>query len=164
MTPAKRPRHAPETPRPAPKNARKGKGSAPRPAPVTWATARWELLDGGVLFTMPEPERVNAIWRRVGRRTIVSAKHRQDKQEAPLAFARAVPVDGDVWVSIHWHRARRAGDVDGRIKAALDLLTGVAYHDDAQVAALEVRRIDDVSEAARIEVLVRPMPTTWGGV
>jgi len=153
-----------ETPRPANQPPRKGKRSSTRPASLTWAEARWERCDDGVLFTMPEPERVNAIWRRVGRRTIVSAKHRQDKQDAPRVFARAVPVTGDVWVSLCWYRARRAGDVDGRIKAALDLLTGIAYHDDAQVAALDVRRIDDDTQAARLEVLVRPLPTGWAGV
>lgn len=164
MTPKNVPVKRRETPRPATKTPRKGKRSATRPAPLTWADARWELFDGGVLFTMPETERVNAVWRRARNRTIVSQRHRDDKAMAPLVFARAIPVDGDVWVSMHWHRSRRDGDVDGRIKTALDLLQGIAYHDDAQVAALDVRRIDDDTQAARLEVLVRPLPTMWGSV
>lgn len=135
----------------------RGKGSSTRPAPITWQTASCRATLTGWLFTLPVPERTNAIWRRWQGRTLVSAKHRQDKQVAPAVFGRCDPVACDVAVRITWYRARRSGDVDGRIKAALDLLRGVAYRDDAQVAELFIARVDDPTQPARLEIHVEPL-------
>jgi Holliday junction resolvase RusA-like endonuclease len=135
------------------------KGNHPKAPPITWQTASCRATPTGWLFTLPVPERTNAIWRSWKGRTLVSAKHRQDKQAAPAKFGRCQPLDGEVAVSITWYRARRAGDVDGRIKAALDLLRGIAYDDDRQVAELRIVRRDDPNEPARLDVLVEPCPT-----
>lgn len=130
----------------------------PKPTPITWATARVEMLpDGGWRFTMPVPERTNAIWRHWKGRTLVSARHRADKATAPRLWRFVAPFAGEVSVRMVWYRARKAGDVDGRIKAALDLLRGIAYGDDAQVAALAIERVDDATEPARLVVDVRAL-------
>lgn len=134
-----------------------GKGQSPRPAPITWQTASCRATATGWLFVLPVPERTNAIWRTWRGRTLVSARHRRDKKIAPTLFGRCDPVHCDVAVRITWYRARRTGDVDGRIKAALDLLRGVAYVDDRQVAELTIARHDDPTEPARLEVHVEPI-------
>ncbi len=170
-------RHRPELPRHATKTAKatRGKGrqlSTPdhsdttttvlrrgkRPAPITWADATVECSTaGGWVFTLPVTERVNACWRQYRGRTIVSARHRADKAAAPLAFRHAIPLAGDVRVTVTWYRERRAGDTDGRLKTALDLLTGHAYLDDAQVADVRIVRVDDEREPARLVVHVWPV-------
>lgn len=129
-----------------------------RPKPLTWADARCEATRDGWHFVLPVPERTNRVWRQVRGRTLVSAKHRQDKATAPKRFG-CDPLIGDVAVRMVWVRARRTGDVDSRIKATLDLLNGVAWHDDAQVAALQVVRVDDDTQPARVEVFVWPIDT-----
>lgn len=131
----------------------------PSPAkPITWADAYAEATQTGWHFVLPVPERVNAIWRQWNGRTLSSKRHRQDKAAAPARFAGIVPLEGDVAVRLVWVRARRQGDVDGRIKATLDLLKGVAFWDDAQVAELKIVRVDDGSPA-RMEVFVWPAAT-----
>lgn len=144
--------------RPVSRHKTPKQGSRLRPAEITWQTASCVATRTGWRFVLPVPERTNAIWRSWKGRTLVSAKHRQDKQAAPAMFGRCAPLDGDVAVSMTWFRARKTGDVDGRIKAALDLLRGVAYHDDRQVADLRIVRRDDPTQPARLEVHVEPLP------
>lgn len=132
----------------------KGQGGTPRP--ITWQTARCEATATGWQFVLPTPERTNAIWRQWKGRTLVSAKHRQDKRLAPAVFGTCAPMEGDVAVDIVWVRQRRTGDVDGRVKALLDLLRGVAYHDDAQVADLRIVRQDGGGRAPGMYVTVTP--------
>ena len=140
-----------ETARPATIGRRQGKDT--RPAPITWQTARCEATAVGWHFALPTPERTNAIWRQWKGRTLVSAKHRADKATAPQRFGIAEPFAGDVAVRMLWVRHRRSGDVDSRIKAALDLLTAMGvWHDDAQVARLEVERSDDPTRAPGLYV------------
>ena len=131
------------------------RGGQRRAAGITWANAHAEATATGWHFVLPVPERVNAIWRQWNGRTLSSKRHRQDKAAAPARFAGIVPLEGDVAVRLVWVRAQRRGDVDGRIKATLDLLKGVAFRDDAQVAELNIIRVDDGSPA-RMEVFVWP--------
>ena len=49
------------------------------------------------------------------------------KAQRPLVF------EGPVSVTIEMKRPNRPCDVDNRIKGALDVLSGLAYRDDAQV-------------------------------
>jgi Holliday junction resolvase RusA-like endonuclease len=126
-----------------------------RPAPITWSTARCEATATGYHFVLPIPERTNAMWRQWKGRTLSSAKHRADKATAPGRFGRLEPFRGDVAVRLVWVRQRRAGDVDSRVKAALDLLTVIGvWMDDAQVADLQVLRVDDPDKAPGLYVWV----------
>lgn len=132
-----------------------------RPAPITWATARCEATPDGWHFALPTPERTNAIWRQWKGRTLVSAKHREDKRVAPHRFGAVDPFRGDVAVRLVWVRHRRTGDVDSRVKAALDLLTAMGvWIDDAQVTDLRVIRSDDPDKAPGLYVWVWPADTT----
>ena len=58
-----------------------------------------------------------------------------------------VPLAGELAVAITWHRSQKSGDVDNRIKGALDLLRGIAYADDASVARVSCERVDDGTPA-----------------
>lgn len=129
---------------------------ARRPPPITWQTARCEATVTGWLFVLPIPERTNAVWRQWKGRTLVSAKHRADKQAAPAIFGRCAPMIGEVVVRIGWVRQRKAGDTDGRIKSTLDLLRGIAYADDAQVASVQCVRFDTTDHAPGVYVWVEP--------
>lgn len=131
-----------------------------RPAPITWQTARCEATATGWHFVLPTPERTNAIWRQWKGRTLVSAKHRADKREAPRRLGLADPIAGEVAVRLVWVRHRRTGDVDSRVKAALDLLTEMGvWHDDGQVVDLHVIRSDDPTRAPGLYVWVWPAET-----
>jgi Holliday junction resolvase RusA-like endonuclease len=114
---------------------------------------------------MPIPERVNGIWKQGRGHTRISDKHRDDKSQAPLRFRHVAPLRGPTSAVILWVRERRSGDTDSRIKATLDLLIGIAYTDDASVSDLRIIRVDDGSEAPRVEIIVTPCdePTmaTW---
>jgi len=48
-------------------------------------------------------------------------------------------------------------DVDKLVRALLDALTGVAYHDDGQVVALSVRKIYAPSVVAKVCVMAEPV-------
>jgi Holliday junction resolvase RusA-like endonuclease len=88
---------------------------------------------------------------------LVSAKHRADKAEAPRRFGVSEPFTGDVAVRMLWVRQRRVGDVDSRLKAALDLLTAIGvWVDDGQVVYLEVTRSDTTDRAPGLYVWVDP--------
>lgn len=129
-----------------------------RPAAITWQTAICEATRTGWHFQLPTPERTNAIWRQWKGRTLVSAKHRQDKRDV-LRF-RGTPLAGELAMRVLWVRARRAGDIDSRLKAALDLLQGIAYEDDRQIARLVVERADTPSTPAGLYVWVEPLTLT----
>jgi crossover junction endodeoxyribonuclease RusA len=129
--------------------------------PITWHTARCEATATGWHFALPTPERTNAIWRQWRGRTIVSARHRHDKATAAGRFGVASPYTGPVAVRLRWVRQRRTGDIDSRIKAALDLLTHLGvWHDDAQVVDLHVTRHDDPTTPPGLYVWVDPLTTT----
>ena len=128
-----------------------------RPTPVTWHTARCEATATGWHFVLPTPERTNAIWRQWKGRTLVSSKHRTDKATAAGRFRGLEPFRGDVAVRLVWVRERRAGDVDSRVKAALDLLTAIGlWDDDGQCSDLQVLRVDDSTKAPGLYVWAWP--------
>lgn len=128
-----------------------------RPAPLTWADAAWRW-DGDVLvLTLPVVQSANAIWRSANGRVILSKKARLDKTGSQSALDDCPRIAGDVIITCTWYRAMRAGDLDNRCKALLDLLKNVAFDDDAKVARLEFERMDDGS-AGRMVVRVCALP------
>jgi Holliday junction resolvase RusA-like endonuclease len=133
-----------------------------RPAPITWQTARCEATAAGWLFVMPIPMSANRVHRRgqsgrgSGRHQYTPAQHRSDKANAALRFGTHARLAGDVTVRIGWVRERRAGDTDNRKKTTLDILKGIAYADDKQVADSRVVRFDDNEHAPGVYVWVEP--------
>jgi len=128
-----------------------------RPAPLTWAEATVAIRPGGGWqFTLPVVTSANRLWRVGGGRNYKAKDAATDNKAAALLFRHVVPLAGDLSVTITWYRAQRSGDVDNRIKGALDLLRGIAYADDASVARVSCERVDDNS-AARLVVDVDTM-------
>ena len=97
-------------------------------------------------ITLPLPPSVNHYWRHVvvrGRvRVLVSAEGREYKRTAGLlAIGQGVrKLHGPVSVSGTVYMARRGCDLDNRLKVAFDVLKGIAWTDDRQVARLAFTR------------------------
>jgi Holliday junction resolvase RusA-like endonuclease len=98
---------------------------------------------------------VNAYWRIFKNRILLSTEARQYKARAAgVALERGCkPALGFVAVSLWVYRARRIGDLDNFLKAALDSLRGVAFEDDSQVIEIHAYRHDDKNNP-RVEVEV----------
>lgn len=63
------------------------------------------------------------------------------------------PKPATVALLVRLFRPRRAGDIDGPLKTLLDVLQGIAFENDDQVARLEVYRHDD-KHRPRVELEV----------
>ena len=72
--------------------------------------------------------------------------------------ANRTPLDGEVAVTLEWHRGALRGDLDNRLKVVLDALQGWCYKTDAQIAELHAYRYLD-RENPRAEITVRAMET-----
>jgi len=140
---------------PAPK---RGKRAATRPRPLTWDLASVEMAPSGALvFVVPVLESANRLWRSQRGRTHKSTEAATDERQARARFRHVPQLDGDLEVWITWYRAAKQGDADNRIKPALDLLKGIAYHDDASVAVIHMARIDDPTQPARLVITIAPL-------
>ena len=98
----------------------------------------------------------NRSVRRGSHRQYTPAQHRSDKAWAKIRFGSCAAMDGDVRVVIGWVRKRRQGDTDNRTKSTLDILRGVAYADDKQVADVRTVRLDGTGYAPGVYVWVSP--------
>jgi len=106
-----------------------------------------------ITLVLPYPPTVNHMYFR-------ARGHLALTPEA-LAFRHAVrmiamvqgvtPVTGPVAVFLDVYRPRRRGDLDNILKATLDALNGIAYHDDQQVEQIHAQRYED-KRAPRVEV------------
>src|SRR5689334_20654176 len=66
---------------------------------------------------------------------------------------RGKPLEGDIALSITlFFGTKRKADLDNFNKLSLDALTGIVYHDDSQVAELNIKRAYDKARP-RIEVI-----------
>ena len=130
-------------------DVRRGRHEASRLREASALAAR----DGFVNLTLPEPPSINHYWRVARGITHLSIDGRRWKTAACEIARKAglVVLDGPVAVSITWYRSRRSGDLDNRIKVVLDVLRGLAYHDDKQVVELHAWRYED-KKAPRVEV------------
>ena len=106
-------------------------------------------------------------------RTKTDSKHGQSfaaavQWAAKRAGVQIIPKGRGVTLSVVYGFARPKGrdrlrvdpcvrpDVDKLVRALLDALTGVAYHDDGQVVALSVRKIYAPSVVAKVCVMAEP--------
>lgn len=120
------------------------------------------------MIRFPEPPSANAMWRSVvikGQvRVLLSAEGRQFKQDVkavwlqrPVRERVTITAGVEVAVRIQWHRARKSGDTDNRIKPTLDSLRGLWYADDKQVASIHATRHESPGDGF---VLVDVTPLT----
>lgn len=105
-----------------------------------------------IRLTLPEPPSANRYWRVWRGRAVKSAEARAYQARVKLA-RRGRPLEGNVSVLFHWFRGRRSGDLDNRLKVALDALRSVAFADDRQVVAILAYRHEDKANP-RIEVMI----------
>lgn len=114
-------------------------------------------------ITVPNPPRSNVMYRMGKQRMYMPAKFKafKDSVLAQCAEQRMKPLEGDVEVSMVWYRARKSGDIDGRIKIVLDSLQSArskygAYINDSQVRKLTIERRDTEPRRSRMVINVKP--------
>jgi len=120
---------------------------------------RGKPWEGSLRLVLPPPPSVNA-WKvplKIGGsvRVVKSREFRTYERAVQAAFAqqhRGVgPREGPLGVTVHWYRARRTGDLDGRLKSLCDALNALAWQDDAQIQEIHAFRHDDKANP-RVEV------------
>ena len=110
-------------------------------------------------FTLPEPPSANRYWRHGRVRTYIAKEALAYREAVRWAYlssqghGRLTFPKGPVRIALRWYRVRKTGDLDNRIKQALDALRGVAYLDDAQVVEIHASRHDDKA-CPRLEVVL----------
>lgn len=104
---------------------------------------------------LPLPPSANRYYRNVRGVMVKSAEARAYR----IAVGRAMLekeveiLSGALSVTLRVFRARKSGDLDNRIKIALDSLNGVCWHDDKQVEEIHAYRFDDAFNP-RLEISV----------
>ena len=117
---------------------------------------------------LPEPPSMNAYWRSVvikGQvRVLLSAEGRQYKQDVaaawlkrPVAARTRYDAPTPLAVTLEWHRGRKAGDLDNRLKPVWDALAGLAFENDSQIAEIHAKRCESPRDPY---ILVTITPTT----
>ena len=104
-------------------------------------------------LTLPLPPSANVYWRMWRNRMVVSTEAKNYKIAAgwQAKAAGVEPLRGPVAVTMHVYRARKAGDLDNKIKCLFDALNGIAWEDDSQVVELHAYMHDD-KNAPRVEI------------
>lgn len=125
--------------------------------PVTQGSKRAFVVNGRPVLTEQSGDKLR-LWRHV------IAMSARDACSEPLQG----PVQVHLWFRLEkpasapkrkrtWPIKTRSGDVDKLARAALDSLTGVAFHDDAQVVRLVVEKDWADGRGPGVEVVVMPV-------
>lgn len=114
---------------------------------------------------LPYPVSANVYWRvsASGGRSVtyVSNEAKNYKQAVKILGRKAVPISGDVSVSIELLPKLTKGgkahkqvlDLDNAIKVTLDALIGVAYADDKQVKYIKAKYGEPVQDGGLVVVI-----------
>ncbi len=99
-------------------------------------------------FTLAYPPSANRYWRVARNRIYVSAEAKAYRSQAALEASEqgVTPLDGALILHLDVYMPRRVGDLSNRIKIVEDALNGVAWHDDAQIVELHVRRFEQAKQ------------------
>lgn len=120
-----------------------------------------------VKLELPEPPSANRYWRMARGRLYASSEAKAYKAEVVARAIRAgyrtatdlpFPKGISIVVRVEWHRSRRAGDLDNRLKIVMDALNGVLWADDMQVVEIHAYRYD-APRAGALHLLVEDAPT-----
>lgn len=97
-------------------------------------------------YTLPMPPTLNQYWRHCvikGRAVVYVSKQGKAYKAQVHTLVKAKPTDARFGVRIELSFAdKRKNDIDNRIKALFDSLTGIIWHDDSQVDCMVVTRGD----------------------
>lgn len=106
-------------------------------------------------LSLPYPPSVNTMYATVRGRRVLSREGREFKEKVGILarIARVQAIEGDITLSVALYRPRRSGDLDNRLKAIMDSLTGIAYADDGQVRKIIAERFED-PKFPRVEIEV----------
>ena len=135
---------------------------APRPAglPRTTFAPLGVRYVPGMRLTLPQPPSTNRVARHAKGQHYTPADVRNYMRSVSnyLLSIRAVPLRGvPVVVTVDWYRARRSGDLDNRLKVALDSVAGLLFETDAQIVRISAARHEDPARP-RLELVVEPLP------
>ena len=110
-----------------------------------------------IRLTLPTPPSANRYWRTYRNRVTVSNEAKTYKTAVGWIARTTIdePLQGDVSVTLRWHRPAKRGDLDNTAKVTLDALNGIAYSDDSQIVELHAYRFDD-KDNPRMEVEITP--------
>jgi len=114
-----------------------------------------------MMHRYPVPPSANRYWRHYRGRVVTSDEATAYKKTvAMLARCDGVrPLSGPVAVEVAVYRARRAGDLDNRLKCLLDAMQGVFYENDSQIVEIHATLHDDRHDP-RVEVAVKSARAT----
>lgn len=110
-------------------------------------------------FTLSMPPSANRLWRMDKRGFMRKSEAAKDYYHEVALIGMAAGIEiikGEISVTLKIYRARRAGDLDNRIKPLLDALQGVAFMDDKQVIEIHAFRYED-KENPRVEVTIEDL-------
>ena len=114
-------------------------------------------------LTLPVPPSGNASYR-TGRGHFYRSKAAQsyhDTVELLCKAQRVTMMRGPITLEVKWYRARRAGDLDGRLKVLQDALQGRAYANDSQIVKIIAERFED-KDNPRMQVTITDYEDTNG--
>ena len=109
-------------------------------------------------LVLPEPPSLNVYWRKFRNRMVLSAEGRAYKEAVWIEGKRRQlrPLRGPIAVTVRWYRARKAGDLDNRLKCIFDALEDVAFTNDNQVTEIHATRHDTDPKHPRVEISISP--------
>lgn len=119
---------------------------------------RIDVPDLPLMLTLPVPGSGNRA-NRLGKGHLYANPTARAYKRVVAACLRAqvpghTPFTGPVAVVVVWYRARKAGDLDNRLKVLLDCLAPLVYLNDRQVCSIHAVRSDDDPHAPRMDVVV----------
>ena len=104
---------------------------------------------------LPVPPSSNKYWRVWRNRAVRSKEAEEYIAAARLEWKLQQPsvkmLRGPIAVTLRWYRHEKRGDLDNRIKVALDSLKRLAFLDDAQIVRILAERFEDKARP-RLEV------------
>ncbi|MTC25675.1 RusA family crossover junction endodeoxyribonuclease [Providencia alcalifaciens] len=125
-------------------------------------------MSGSITLTLPFPPSVNACWRNINGKTLISAKGRAFRANAIAAVyqqlrKRPVAIEEDVSVIVKMYPpTNHRRDIDNFLKAPFDALTYAnVWKDDKQVRHADIWWCE-VVKGGRFEIEIHPLNTEEG--
>ena len=103
------------------------------------------------MLTLPEPPSSNRYWRVYRNRAVKSGEARAYCKVVAILARGIRPTANPVALTLRWCRHAKRGDLDNRLKVAIDALQGIVYVNDNQIVELHAYRHDDKANP-RLEV------------